>query len=252
MDPAQLLLVAGAGLAAGAVNAAAGGGSLISFPALMGVGLPALDANVTNSVGLVTGYAGGTVAYRRELAGQRHRVRALSVSALLGSGAGCAVLLLAPASSFRAVVPWLVLGGSLLLLVQPRVAGHLRRRSGGHLHDRPRAAHLAALLGGLYGAYFGAALGVMLLAALGVLLPDDLQRLNALKGLLSLVVAVLAALVFAIFGPVHWAAALVLAVTSYAGGHGGGAVARRLPAAALRLGVAVFGIAVSLWLLLHP
>jgi uncharacterized membrane protein YfcA len=251
VDAAQLLVVAGAGVAAGAVNAAAGGGSLISFPALLWVGMPALAANVTNSVGLVTGYVGGTVAYRRELAGQRARVRHLAMSALVGSGSGCAVLLLTPPSSFRAVVPWLVLGGSLLLLAQPWIGGHLRRRSGGHLHDRPRAAHVAVALGGLYGAYFGAALGVMLLAALGLLLPDDLQRLNALKGLLSLVVAVLAALVFAVFGPVHWVAALVLAVTSYAGGHAGGALARRLPATVLRLAVAGFGIVVSVWLLLE-
>lgn len=251
MNLAQLLLVAAAGVAAGAVNAAAGGGSLISFPALLAVGLPALPANVTNSVGLLPGYVGGTVAYRRELAGQRHRMQRLSVSALVGSGAGCAVLLLTPASAFRVVVPWLVLGGSLLLLAQPRVAAHLQRRSGGRLHDRPRSAHVAVALGGAYGAYFGAALGVMLLAALGVLLPDDLQRLNALKGLLSLVVSVLAALVFAVFGPVHWAAALVLAVASYVGGHAGGSLARRLPPAALRTAIVVFGVAVSVWLLVR-
>ncbi len=247
MTPQEAVLVGVAGFLAGAVNTVAGGGSLISFPALLGVlgAGHALDANVTNTVGLVTGYFGGTVAYRRELADQRARVRDLSATALAGAAGGCALLLLTPASVFRAVVPWLVLGGSLLLLAQPRVAGWLRRRGGGELHPHRVALHVAVLLGGVYGAYFGAALGVMLLAALGVLLPDDLQRLNALKGLLSLVVAVLAAAVYAVLAPVHWVGALVLAVTSLVGGHAGGILARRLSPGVLRLAVVVFGTAVG-------
>jgi uncharacterized membrane protein YfcA len=251
VTPQDAVLVGVAGFLAGAVNSVAGGGSLISFPALLAVlgSSQALAANVTNTVGLVTGYFGGTVAYRRELAGQRRRVRDLAATALVGAAAGCALLLLTPDSVFRAVVPWLVLGGSLLLLAQPRVAAWLRRRGGGELHPHPVALHVAVFLGGTYGAYFGAALGVMLLAALGVLLPDDLQRLNALKGLLSLVVAVLAAAVYAVLAPVHWAAALVLAVTSLVGGHTGGVFARRLSPRVLRVAVVVFGVAVGIRLM---
>jgi uncharacterized protein len=244
VDAGTIVLLAGAGFGAGAVNAVAGGGSLVSFPALLAAGYPSVAANVTNSVAVLPGYVGGSLAYRRELAGQSDRVRALAATSALGAAAGAALLLLTPASLFEAVVPWLILAACALLALQPRAAAlverHRDRRGSGV------ALHAALFLAAVYGGYFGAGLGIMLLALLGVLLPDDLQRLNALKGVLSLIVAIVSALGFALFGPIAWDAALVVGTTSLAGGAAGVHVARRLPAPLLRGLVIVFGVAVAI------
>ena len=249
VTPEAAAVVAAAGLAAGAVNTVAGGGSLISFPALLAVGFAPLPANVTNTVGLVSGYFGGTVAYRRELAGQGRRARLVCGAALAGALAGAVILLTTPASVFEAVVPFLVLGACALLAAQPRLSRWLRRRDRGAQRERVGALIAAAVAGGAYGAYFGAALGVMMLAVLGLFVPDRLQRLNALKGLMSLAVSVLAAAIYAVFAPVSWSAAAVLAGSSLVGGHLGGALARRLSDRLLRAVVVVFGVAVAVRLL---
>ena len=250
MTPLDALLVAGAGLVAGAVNAVAGGGTLVSFPALLAAGLPPVTANITSSVGLVPGYLGGSVAYRRELAVQPGRVRALLPLAVVGGLAGALLLLATPESAFRAVVPYLVLTSCALLAVQPRLAAALAdRRAGGP--DVPWAARAAVGTGAVYGSYFGAGLGVLLLAVLGTLVPDDLQRSNALKGLLSLAVNVTGVLVFVVAGDVAWQYAALLAVSAYAGGTLGVGVARRLPAAVMRAGVITLGVVVAVVLLLQ-
>jgi uncharacterized membrane protein YfcA len=248
------VLVAFAGFGAGAVNAAAGGGTLLSFPALLAAGVPALTANITSSVGLLAGYAGGSVAYREELAGQGHRVKVLGVSSVVGGVAGALLLLVTPGDAFRGLVPFLLLAACALLLAQPRVASWVRGRRG----DQPRGGDrvtlgLAAVVAVLtvYGSYFGAGLGVVLLAALGIALDDGLQRINALKGLLSLIVNAAGVVVFLVSGHVAWGYALLLAVTSYAGGHFGVGVARRLPANTLRVGVVVLGAVVALVLLIR-
>jgi len=242
----QLALLGGAGLLAGAVNAVAGGGSLISFPALLAVGYPSVQANVTNNVALLPGYVGGTLAYRRELAGQGARARRLGATCAVGGLIGAVLLDVSPPGVFEAIVPFLILLSCALLVVQPAAARAVERR--GH-RGRPGAVHAGAFLSAVYGGYFGAGLGIMLLAALGAFLPDDMQRLNALKGLLSLVISAVAVVYFALFGPVAWAAAAVMAVTSLAGGQGGVRLARRLSATALRRVVVVFGTAVALVLL---
>ena len=244
-----LLVAAGAG--AGAVNAVAGGGSLLSFPALVATGLSPIAANVTNLVALVPGYLAGTGAYRRELRGQGARLRALSATGAAGAAAGAAILLLTPARVFAAVVPFLVLAACALLAAQPRLRAALVRRQGHTGHAPPIALHGAVGLACVYGGYFGAGLGIVLLAILGTLLDDGLQRLNALKGALSFVVQLVAALAVALFGPVDWSAALAVAVASVAGGYGGGALARRLDPAALRWGIVAFGVVVAVWLALR-
>jgi uncharacterized membrane protein YfcA len=238
------LVVAGAG--AGAVNTVAGGGSLVSFPALLAVGYSPVTANVTNQVGLVPGYLGGSVGYREELAGQARRARGLGVTAGLGAAAGTALLLLAPADSFRAIVPYLVIASCVLLAFQPA----LTRAAGRHRTAHPGAPlHAGTFVAGAYGGYFGGALGIVLLALLGALLADELQRLNALKGLLSLVVGVVAAVGFAAFGPVAWGAAALVAAGSLVGGHGGAGLARRLHPAVLRWAIVVYGLAAAILLL---
>ncbi|MCU1589247.1 MAG: hypothetical protein JWP11_503 [Frankiales bacterium] len=248
MSPADLLLVGGAGLLGGAINAVAGGGTLVAFPALLAVGVGPVTANITCSVGLLSGYAGGSVAYRRELEGQRGRLLALLPFAVLGGIIGAVLLLVTPATTFRAVVPYLVLASCGLLAVQPRLARALRDGPRGRA-DVHWGARLGVGLSAVYGSYFGAGLGVLLLAVLGVLVADGLQRLNALKGLLSLFINVVGGLVFVLSARVDWGYALALAVGAYLGGTLGVSVARRLPPQVMRAAVIALGAVVGVALL---
>lgn len=250
MTPADLLLVGASGVLAGAVNAVAGGGTLVSFPALLAVGVPPVAANITSSIGLLSGYLGGSVAYRRELSGQGDRVRALLPFALAGGVLGAVLLLLTPDATFRAVVPYLVLASCALLAAQPRLARTLSSRR----HGSPEVhwgVRVGVGVGAVYGSYFGAGLGVLLLALLGILIADDLQRHNALKGLLSLLINVVGVVVFLVSTHVRWGYVAVLAVTAYVGAIGGVAVARRLPPAVMRALVVGTGTVVGVVLLVR-
>jgi hypothetical protein len=245
VDAGTAALLAAAGLGAGAVNAVAGGGSLISFPALLAAGYPSVTANVTNAVAVLPGYLGGSLAYRRELGGQAPRIRALALTAGAGAAAGAALLLVSPAGVFDAMVPWLILAACGLLAAQPRVPTLARDGGAGS----PLALHGAVFVASVYGGYFGAGLGIMLLAILGVFVDDGLQRLNALKGVLSLLVGIVAAAGFALFGPVAWDAAGIVGVACLAGGALGVSLARRLPAGVLRGVVIAYGVVVAVVLL---
>lgn len=251
MTGAEAALVAVAGFLAGAVNAVAGGGSLISFPALVAIGLPTLDANVTNTTAVWPGYLGSATAYRAELADQGHRLRTFGLTAALGALTGSAVLLVAPEAVFDAVVPFLVAAGSLLLASQPRIAAMVRARTDVDAEGHPLELHAALFLAAVYGAYFGGGLGVILLAVLGIFVADHLQRLNGLKSALSLLINTIALVAFAAFGPVDWAAVAIVAPASLAGGYAGARLARRLSPDALRTTVVVFGVAVAAWLFLR-
>ena len=250
MSPAEALLVLAAGAGAGAANALAGGGTLLAFPALLAVGLPPVQANTTCSVGLLGGYAGGSVAYRAELTGQGSRARGLLVASVLGGLAGAVLLLATPGDGFRVVVPYLVLLACGLLAVQPRLAKALTLRGVAGPHPGWEA-QLAVGLAAVYGSYFGAGLGVVLLAVLGVLVPDGLQRLNALKGVLSLVVNLVGATIFVVTGHVDALAAVLLAVGAFVGGTAGVRLARRLPPEAVRAGVVAVGVVVAIVLLVR-
>ncbi len=250
MSPGDAVLVAAAGLAAGAVNAVAGGGTLITFPALLSTGMGAVTANITSSVGLLTGYASGSLAYRRELAGQGRRVRALGLAALLGGVLGAAALLLTPSASFREIVPFLILFSCVLLAAQPWLSAGIGRSARRRRHEAEAADVTPAMEGGVfvaavYGSYFGAGLGVLLLGILGTLLDDVLQRLNALKGLLSLGINVVGVAVFLGSGRVEWAFVGIVAPTAWLGGAIGVAIARRLPGDVLRYAAIAFGAAVA-------
>ena len=249
LDAGAIALLVVAGLAAGAVNAVAGGGSLISFPALLAAGLPSVAANITNAVAVLPGYLGGTIGYRRELEGQRPRAIALSLTTAAGGVAGAALLLVSSESLFEAIVPFLILGACALLAAQPWISRKLTPPSAAPDAHRSPKLHAAAFASAVYGGYFGAGLGIMLLAVLALALADELQRLNALKGLLSFVIGVASVIVFALFGPVRWGAAAIMAVASFAGGQVGVIAARRLPANVLRGLVVVFGVAVAIALL---
>jgi hypothetical protein len=246
MDAADLALVSGAGLVGGFVNAIAGGGSLLLFPALVAGGMGTVAANVTNSVALWPGYIGNVVALGPADRPGRRQWRVL-LSAAIGAGGGCALLLLTPASAFDVVVPFLVLGASALLALQPRIKAAL----GGHARDRHSHLLAGAFVGGVYGGYFGGGLGVILMALLGLTVAAPLSEVNALKGVLQLLVASVALVVFALFGPVDWVAAVLIAPLSLVGGLVGGRVARRLSESVLRACVVTFGVAVGVWLLIR-
>ena len=249
----HLLLIAVAGVLAGGVNAIAGGGTLISFPALLAIGMPPVAANVTSRVGLVTSYAGGATGYRRELTGQGRRILALSVAATVGGLAGAVVLLVTPERSFRVVVPYLVLLSCLLLAVQPRLATWVARRrsaAAGSAPGRPSPlVHAGVGISSVYASYFGAGVGVLLLAIFGILLNEDIQALNGLKNVLILIANMVGVLLFAFSGKVNWTAAVLLIVTAYGGGLLGSRLARRLRANTLRGLVIAFGVVVAAALL---
>jgi hypothetical protein len=250
LDAAQLLLVAGAALLAGAVNAVAGGGTLLSFPALLLLGFPPLTANVTSTLGLLPGYAGGSFAYREELRVQRERVRFLGPISVAGAVVGAILLTRTSNHVFAAIVPWLILVACALLLLQPVVTSRVRARRPEREQHRSPVLAVAQFLGGAYGAFFGAGLGVMMLAVLGLFIRDDLQRINALKGMMSLIINVVAAIYFAFFGPVSWLVVLVMVPMSAAGGFIGVTLARRLHPVVLRTMVVALGVAFALHLLL--
>ena len=249
MDLTQALLLVAAGVAAGAVNAIAGGGSLITFPSLIAVGLPSVEANVTNSVSVFPGYVSSVVGSRADLAGQGRRVRTIVPTSVLGGLAGCALLLLTPARAFDLIVPFLVLAAAATLAFQDRLRGLV-----GHPRALPPRRRMISLqtvvfVGAVYGGYFGAALGVMYVAALALVLDESLNRINALKNVLSASVGLVTLVVFAIFAPIHWGAALALAPATIVGGYAGARLARRLPATVLKLLIVAFGTVIGLVLL---
>lgn len=255
LSPAELALAALAAVVAGAVNAIAGGGTLITFPTLTALGLPVVAANVTNTLAVAPGALGGLVALRRELAGQGARLARLTPAALLGGLAGGYLLLHTNEALFRRLVPWLILGASALLAVQDPLRAFLLRRLARTSGAGDGAAHgrhgelVATLLvfgAAIYGGYFGAGLGVIVLAVLGLVLHDSLTRLNASKQAVGFAANLAGALLFAAFGPVHWPAAAVMAVGAIAGGVVGGRFASRIRASTLRTLVVAIGTIVGL------
>ena len=245
----ECVLVLAAGVAAGTVNAIVGSGTLVTFPVLLAVGYGPVVANVSNTVGLVPGSISGAIGYREELGDQRRRMLVLGTASLLGGIAGAALLLSLPGSAFEAIVPVLIALALVLVVGQPRMARALAAR---RERVRPHGGPLlwAGVFGtGVYGGYFGAAQGVILLAIEGIAIPEDLQRLNALKNVLAAIVNGVAAAVFVVFASVAWLPALLLAVGSAAGGQLGAKVGRRLSPAVLRAVIVVVGLAAIVKLL---
>jgi hypothetical protein len=244
------LAAAAAAFAAGLVNAVAGGGTLISFPTLVALGVPAVSANITNTVALCPGYVGGTFAQRRELREHGRRLPALFASAAAGGLAGGLLLVLTSEALFRGLVPFLILLACALLALQEPLK---RRLATAAAADEVRSSPplLAAIfLASLYGGYFGAGLGIMLLAVLGIAIRDALNRLNALKQALSAVINILAALFFLFSRQVVFGLAAAMAVGSLLGGNLGGRIASRLDPRWLRAIVLSLGVAVAVkfWL----
>lgn len=241
-----------AALAAGMINALAGGGTLVTFPVLMAVGVPSVSANITNTVALLPGYVGGTLAQWSDIRSQGKRLWLVLPVSLLGGLLGGILLLWTEEKIFRQAVPFLILLASALLAVQEPVRGWLVRRAAqkGHAQVSPLWSILPLGLAAVYGGYFGAGLSVIVLAALGLTLDETLTRLNALKQAVSLSVNLAAAIFFLFSGHVVWQAVLVMAVCALLGGWLGGKLAGRLKPTTLRWIVVGIGVIVGLYYLL--
>jgi uncharacterized protein len=254
MDWTQYVFAGLAAMAAGLVNALAGGGTLISFPALTAIGIPAVAANVTNTVALVPGYFGATMAQLNDIKGQKERAWLYAPAAVIGGVLGGFLLLNTGEKVFRSLVPFLILLASVLLAVSDPVRAWMLRRAG-----KPGAA-VASLatwgvlpvgLAAIYGGYFGAGLSVIVLAVLGLVLNDSLTKLNALKQLIAFCVNVAAAIFFLFSGQVVWPVAIVMAICALIGGALGGRLASRVKPSQLRGMVVVIGVVVAVLYLIR-
>jgi uncharacterized protein len=242
-----------AGVGAGAINAVVGSGTLITFPVLLSVGIPPVVATISNAIGLVPGSVTGTWGYRRELAGQRRRILQLVPASLLGALTGAWLLLHLPDETFEAVVPVLLVLALVLVVTQTYIQGAInryreRREKSGSGRGGLAAMLIGTYLVGCYGGYFAAAQGILLIGVLGSLLAEPLQRVNALKNLLTLVVNTVAATAYVVvaFDRISWQAAGLIAAGSLVGGLIGSSVGRRLPAPVLRGVIVVLGV-VGIW-----
>lgn len=252
----EALAIFAAGIAAGTINTVVGSGTLITFPTLLAFGYPPVTANVSNNIGLVPGGASGSFGYRAELRGQRGRILRLGPMSLLGSVTGAVMLLVLPPAAFATIVPVLLGISLVLVVVQPWMQRRLQDRRAETGGSQPGRGHgllvaVGVYAAGVYGGYFGAAQGVLLIGVLGILLPESLQRVNALKNVLSLVVNAVAAVTFATlaFGRIDWAVVGLIAGGSLLGGFVGAGVGRRLPPLVLRGVIVVVGI-VAIWRIL--
>jgi uncharacterized membrane protein YfcA len=236
-----VLILLGVGILAGVVSTVVSLASIVSYPALLALGIPPLSANVTNTVALLFTAIGATAGSQQELAGQRRRILRFGTLTALGGATGAALLLLTPADAFEVVAPFLVGGASLVLLVQPRITGAVARIGGEHSVPLRIAVFAVAI----YTGYFGAAGGILTLALLSAMIELPLVRVNAVKNVVGGLSNGVAALGFALFGPVRWAAVLPLAAGFMTGGWIGPSLVRRLPGHVLRVVVVVCGVAVA-------
>jgi uncharacterized protein len=252
MTGVEMLAVALAGLAAGSINAVVGSGTLVTFPVLLAVGLPPVTATVSNSLGLVPGNLTGAIGYRRELTGQRRLLVRLLPASVLGALTGAFLLLHLPASAFEAIVPGLVALAVLLVAVQPLLQRRLaerRARLGTETDPQVGGGRLAALVAGAYatgtyGGYFAASQGVLQIGIFGLLLQESLQRLNAIKNVLTTAVNGVAAAAYIVVASdrIDWRASALIAVGAIAGGYTGARFGRRLPSAVLRTAIVLLGL----------
>lgn len=249
MSGLQALLVALAGVAAGTINTVVGSGTLITFPVLLGIGLPPVTANVSNTVGLAPGTFVGAYGYRRELVGQRGRAIRLGTASALGGVVGALLLLILPPGAFETVVPVLIGLALVLVVAGPRLTRWLETTPHAATNSVRPVLWITTMLTGVYGGYFGAAQGVILMACLELMLTETMQRRNALKNVLAGLVNGVAAVVFIATTHVDWTAAALIAVGSMLGGLLGARIGRRLQPAVLRAVIVIVGVTALIKLL---
>jgi uncharacterized protein len=244
LTPGSAGIVFGGGLVAGAINSIAGGGTLLSFPALLALGRDPLLANATNAVGLCTGSLASAYGFRHHIPQVRHRLPALLLLPLVGSIAGAVLLILTPSDTFAVLIPYLILSATVLFAVQEPL---------GRAKAAPAFLAWPLLFGiGVYGGYFGAGIGILLLATLGMLGLTDIHEKNVVKNLIAAGINAVAAAIFAGRGVVLWSDALLLGAGAIAGGYVGSRVATRLGRTFVRRAIVVIGIALTVWYFAHP
>jgi uncharacterized membrane protein YfcA len=240
------VVVAAAGVVAGTINTVVGSGTLVTFPVLLAVGLPPLTANVSNGLGLVPGSLFGAIGYRSELKGQVPRLRRLGVASVIGGVVGAVLLLTLPPAAFSAIVPVLIGVALVLVVLQPWLARRLAKRRENTPEEERRDGWpmwLGVLGTGIYGGYFGAAQGVLLLGIMGAVLPESLQRVNAVKNVLAMLANLASGIVFVFVAHVSWLAVVLIAAGSAVGGVVGARVGKALPPVVLRGLIVVIGVA---------
>ena len=240
---AEIAAIAAAGMAAGAINTLVGSGTLITFPVLLAFGYSPVTANVSNNVGLVPGSVAGAIGYRRELEGQRTRALRFAAASALGGITGAVLLLVLPDDAFDAIVPVFIAIALVSVVVQPRLDRLVEERRPPPDAHGTGLARVLVYFAGVYGGYFGAAQGILLLAILGLALPDDLQRVNALKNVLAGVVNGVAAVIFILVADVAWGPAALIAAGSVVGAQLAARYGRRMSPQALRAVIVAVGIA---------
>lgn len=268
MELWQIALIVLAGIAAGGINAVVGSGTLITFPALVAFGVPPVVSTMSNAVGLIPGNIASSLGYREELRGQWRRILGFVPASVLGSLTGAYLLLHLPDDAFETIVPVLLVVALVMVVGQPALSRYLKNRSVRRA-ERAGREHVAASAGdalttgryllvllvvfltAIYGGYFAAAQGIILIALLGLLLPDDLQRLNGLKNVLVLVVNTVSATTYIIVGHdrINWTAVICIAVGSLIGGYFGARVGRKFSPVLLRTVIVILGL-VAIWRIL--
>jgi uncharacterized protein len=253
----RFLLIFVAAAAGGAVNAVAGGGTLITFPTIIWLGVPPIVANATSTVALWPGALGSMWGYRAHLAGSGVWVLRFTIPSLLGGGAGALLLLSTSARTFDRIVPFLVLGATLLFMLHGPVVRWIRTRRAGSVAagappHAPTWAFLVLQFGvGVYGGYFGAGIGILMLATLGMMGLTSIHQMNGLKNWGGLCINAVAAVTFAASGIVDWPVALAMAAGGLLGGYGGARLAQRVGETAVRRSVVVIGFGAFVSLLLR-
>jgi uncharacterized protein len=255
----QLLSVVVISAVAGAMNAIAGAGTLLTFPALIGLGIPPLIANATSTIGLVPASVSSMWGYRDELKGARQWVPGLALPSLGGGLVGAMLLVRTPPVTFSRLVPWLVLGATALFIAQGPLTARLRRQVtppqvpdvGSPASDRQPSAPLIVFqfLISIYGGYFGAGVGILMLAGLGFMGLTNIHRMNGLKNWGGLCMNAVAAVVFAAAALVNWPVALTMAAGAFGGGYVGSRVAQRVGQRVVRIAIATIGISSGIWLM---
>ncbi|GAA1456661.1 sulfite exporter TauE/SafE family protein [Nocardiopsis exhalans] len=249
MELWEALAILIAGVAAGGINAIAGSGTLFTFPVLLALGYPPITATISNSVGLAPGTLSGTIAYRRELAGQKERLIRFGTMSFLGAVTGAMLLIYLPSGVFESVVPFMIGGACLLIIFQPRITKWARSRKPASKNGgvwMPVGAYGA----GTYGGYFAAAQGIILISLLGATLDDDLQRLNALKNALATIANSTAAVFYIVLASPAWPVVALLAVGTIVGGYLGANFGRKLSPTALRAVLVIVGLTAAVQLIM--
>lgn len=241
----RLLIFLAAGVAAGIANGVAGGGTFITFPTLLGLGVPALTANISTTVGVVPSYVGSLRVFRHQLAPQKTLIRSLVLPCLLGTAVGCTLLLEGSASTFRSVVPWLIGAGTCLFAASPLVT---RKLHGVDRHHPARrwTLYIGIFVVSIYGGYFGAGLGILLLAVLTLALPLEIHEIQGLRNFVSIMNNSLAALIFVVHGHLDGEAVGMLLIGTLIGGYLGAIVVSRLSPKAVRALVIIFGVVTTI------